>query len=59
LLEVPVTAYGELNARARLNDVTLRQYVCPGCGASLVVDVQRREEPILDECRFFSARQHA
>lgn len=36
-------------------DFVARQFCCPGCGASLVVDVQRRDEPISSEVLFGSA----
>jgi N-methylhydantoinase B len=37
-------------------DYVFREYSCPGCGTALAVDVQKRDEPILDELRFGPSR---
>ena len=34
------------------DDYVQREFSCPGCGTALTVDVQRRDEPVQDECRF-------
>jgi N-methylhydantoinase B len=55
LRELPITEQGELNSHGLVDEIVLRQFVCPGCGTALVMDVQLAVEPILDECRFFGA----
>jgi N-methylhydantoinase B len=50
--ELPITSATELNARARINEIVLREFCCPGCGTLVAVDVQRQEEPVLDESSF-------
>lgn len=52
--ERPLTALTELNRLCQLDRYVVREFVCPGCGMLLVTDVQDRDEPIRDECRFFS-----
>jgi N-methylhydantoinase B len=52
--ELPITAHSELNALGMVDAFVLREFSCPGCGTAVAVDVQRREEPILDESRLAS-----
>jgi len=47
--ELPITATGPLNELGLVDRVVLREYCCPGCGTAVAVDVQLREEPVLDE----------
>ena len=47
--ELPITATSELNALGRVDAFVLREFCCPGCGTAVAVDVQLREEAILDE----------
>ena len=49
--ELPLDAGMPSNAECD-QDYVLREYSCPGCGTALVVDVQKRDEPISDELRF-------
>lgn len=47
----------ELQAISPLNvhcsrDFVAREFACPGCGTSVAVDVQRRDEPVLEEAIF-------
>ena len=55
MLELPLTAVSPLNARCMLDTYVIRQFLCPGCGTSVAVDVQDRAEPIRDEGRFFAS----
>ena len=48
--ELPLTAISPDN-RLCLPEFVVREFYCPGCATSLAADVQRREEPILDECQ--------
>ena len=36
----------------RVDDVVLREFLCPGCGTALALNVQLRDEEICDEARF-------
>ncbi|MFP6681412.1 MAG: hydantoinase B/oxoprolinase family protein [Gammaproteobacteria bacterium] len=54
--ELPITAMSPLNEHNTLDDIVLREFMCPGCGTSIAVDVQRRAEAILDEARFGAYR---
>ena len=47
---LPLTAISPDN-RLCLPEFVVREFYCPGCATSLAADVQRREEPILDECQ--------
>ena len=40
-------------------EYVLREFCCPGCGTALAMDVQHRDEPVLDESRFFTDRSDA
>ena len=50
--ELPITAMSPLNGHSTLDDIVLREFLCPGCGTSIAVDVQRSAEAILNEARF-------
>jgi hypothetical protein len=50
--ELPITAVSELNLLGRVDDIVLREFCCPGCGTSVAIDVQLRDEPVLEESRF-------
>jgi N-methylhydantoinase B len=50
--DLPITATSELNATGRVDEITLREFSCPGCGTAVAMDVQRREEPVLAESHF-------
>lgn len=50
--ESPLTAASPLNRHCDLGRFLLREFFCPGCGTCLVVDVQDRDEPVLDESAF-------
>jgi N-methylhydantoinase B len=54
--ERPLTALTALNRRCLTDRFVLREFFCPGCGVQLVVDVTDRDEPVRDECRFFSGQ---
>ena len=54
--ELPLTAASPHNDLC-LPEFVLREYSCPGCGTALAMDVQHRDEPVLDESRFFSPGQ--
>lgn len=55
--ERPLTAITPHNDRCR-PEFKLREFYCPGCGTAVAVDVQRSDEPILDETRLaVAARQ--
>jgi N-methylhydantoinase B len=49
--ERPLTAISSLNALCSERFVA-REFCCPGCGTAVAMDIQDRDEPILDECRF-------
>jgi N-methylhydantoinase B len=49
--ERPLTAISSLNALCSERFVA-REFCCPGCGTAVAMDIQERDEPILDECRF-------
>jgi hypothetical protein len=36
-----------------------REYSCPGCGTAVALDIQDRDEPFIEESRFFSADEGA
>jgi N-methylhydantoinase B len=48
--ERPLTAVSPHNDLC-LPELVLREFYCPGCATAIAVDVQRTEEPILDEVR--------
>ena len=54
--ELPITSMSPLNEHSTLDDIVLREFMCPGCGTSIAVDVQRRAEAILDEACFGATR---
>jgi N-methylhydantoinase B len=47
--ELPITYTSPLNGLGLVDEVILREYCCPGCGTAVAVDVQLREEPVLEE----------
>jgi N-methylhydantoinase B/oxoprolinase/acetone carboxylase alpha subunit len=55
--DLPLTAASPHNAGCS-EDFVLREFCCPGCGAALAADVQRRDDEVLDESRFFTADGH-
>ena len=50
--ELPISAMSPLNGHNTLEDIVLREYLCPTCGTSIALDVQRKAEPVLDEASF-------
>lgn len=54
--ELPISAMSPLNGHNTLEDIVLREYLCPTCGTSIALDVQRKAEPVLDEAWFGVAR---
>jgi acetone carboxylase gamma subunit len=50
--ELPITALSPLNAGGLIDEVVLREFLCPGCGTALAIDVQLRDEAICDEAIF-------
>lgn len=52
LRELPLTWITPLNRDCR-DDYVLREFCCLGCGVSLATDVQHRDEPVLEDLRFF------
>jgi N-methylhydantoinase B len=53
--ELPIAATTpELNRFGQVETFVLREYSCPGCGTAIAMDVQRREEPILDESTLYA-----
>ncbi|MFT4585318.1 MAG: N-methylhydantoinase B [Gammaproteobacteria bacterium] len=54
--ELPISAMSPLNGHNTLEDIVLREFLCPTCGTSIAIDVQRKAEPILDEARFGDRR---
>ncbi|HEY3873123.1 MAG TPA: hypothetical protein VGM10_32505, partial [Actinocrinis sp.] len=50
--ESPLTSASPLNRHCDLARFVLREFFCPGCATCLVVDVQDRDEPVLDESAF-------
>jgi N-methylhydantoinase B len=56
LRRLPITATSPLNSTGRVEEIELREFVCPGCGTALAVDVQRRDEPLLPEARLGGRR---
>ncbi len=51
--ELPLTAVCPHNALC-MPEFKIREFYCPGCGTAIAGDVQRSEEPILDESTFRS-----
>jgi N-methylhydantoinase B len=49
--ELPITDASPLNRLGLVDRVVLREFCCPGCGTAVAVDVQLRDEPVLDESR--------
>jgi N-methylhydantoinase B len=50
--ESPLTSASPLNRHCDLGRFVLREFFCPGCATCLVVDVQDRDEPVLEESAF-------
>lgn len=53
--ELPITAASPINSFGLVDDVLLREFICPGCGTSVAMDVQIKGEEILDEVVFGDA----
>lgn len=51
--ERSITTAGSLNEMGMTDGIVFREFYCPGCGTAVAVDVQRADEPILPEARFF------
>jgi acetone carboxylase gamma subunit len=51
--ELPLTAVTPHNDLC-FPEFVLREFCCPGCGTAVAMDVQHRDEPVLDESRFFA-----
>jgi acetone carboxylase gamma subunit len=49
--ERPITDSSELNAYGLVDELTQREFYCPGCGALVAANVQRRGDPVLIEMR--------
>lgn len=47
--ERPLTELSPLNTWCDTEHFVAREFVCPGCARSLAVDIQQREEPVLEE----------
>jgi acetone carboxylase gamma subunit len=47
--ERPIVESCELNRYGAVDDLVLREYFCPDCGAMIAVNVQRPTDPILLE----------
>jgi N-methylhydantoinase B len=56
--ELPLTAATPHNDLCN-PEFVLREFSCPGCGTAVAMDVQHRDEPVLDESRFFAPGQKA
>jgi N-methylhydantoinase B len=57
--EVSLVELSPINVHGKVDEIVLRDFCCPGCGTSVALDVQRREEPILPECSFASVDESA
>jgi N-methylhydantoinase B len=55
--ELPITYTSPLNARGLVDRIVLREFCCPGCGTAVAVDVQLRDEPVLDESSLTGSAQ--
>jgi acetone carboxylase gamma subunit len=49
--ERPITSSSELNAHGLVDELVLREFYCPGCGALIAANVQRVGDPVLVEMR--------
>lgn len=49
--EREITAASPLNAGGAVEELVLREFYCPGCGAMVTANVQRAGDPILIEMR--------
>lgn len=49
--EKPITASSPLNANGLVDELTQREFYCPGCGALIAANVQRKGDPVLIEMR--------
>jgi N-methylhydantoinase B len=56
--ELPLTAISPRNGRC-LERFVAREYSCPGCGTAVAVDIQDRDEPFIEESRFYAAAEAA
>ena len=50
--ELPITATSPINELGLVDEIVLREFACPGCGTSVALDVQKRDEPVLQEACF-------
>jgi N-methylhydantoinase B len=50
--DLRMTDISPLNAAGLVDEIDIREYCCPGCGVAVAVDVQRSDEPVLDEAVF-------
>jgi acetone carboxylase gamma subunit len=49
--ERDITWTSELNAYGLVDELVLREFYCPGCGAMIAANVQRIGDPIMREMR--------
>jgi acetone carboxylase gamma subunit len=47
--ERSIVEASELNRHGAVDDLVLREFYCPGCGAMLAANVQRHGDPVLRE----------
>lgn len=47
--ERSIVESSELNAHGAVDELVLREYYCPGCGAMIAANVQRVGDPVLRE----------
>lgn len=52
--ERSIEALSPLNKLGLVDVIVAREFFCPGCGAAVALDVQKRGDLILPECRFGS-----
>jgi N-methylhydantoinase B len=55
--DLPLTALSELNATGLTDTVVVREFCCPGCGTLVAMDVQLRDEPVMDEAQLGAAQR--
>jgi acetone carboxylase gamma subunit len=49
--EKPITASSKLNETGLVEELVQREFYCPGCGALVAANVQRKGDPVLVEMR--------
>lgn len=47
--ERSIVESSELNVHGAVDELVLREYYCPGCGAMIAANVQRKGDPVLRE----------